>query len=112
MRRIPSFPALRAFESAARLGSFARASEELHLTPSAVSHQIRALERGFERPLFRRANRQATLTADGERLLAGLSDAFDAIEAVCAELKPPAASLKAALAVHCTPSFAAKWLGP
>lgn len=113
MRRIPSFPALRAFESAARLGSFARASEELHLTPSAVSHQIRALERGFERPLFRRANRQATLTADGERLLAGLSDAFDAIEAVCAELSPPpAAALAASLAVHCTPSFAAKWLGP
>lgn len=113
MRRIPSFPALRAFEAAARLGSFARASEELHLTPSAISHQIRALERWFERPLFRRANRQATLTPDGERLLAGLSDAFDAIEAVCADLSPPpATSQAAALAVHCTPSFAAKWLGP
>lgn len=109
MRRIPSFPALRAFETAARLGSFARASEELHLTPSAVSHQIRALERWFGRALFRRANRQATLTADGQRLLAGLSSAFDAIEAVCAELSPPPPS---SLAVHCTPSFAAKWLGP
>lgn len=109
MRRIPSFPALRAFEAAARLGSFARASEELHLTPSAVSHQIRALERWFGRALFRRANRQATLTADGQRLLAGLSSAFDAIEAVCAELSPPPPS---SLAVHCTPSFAAKWLGP
>ena len=109
MRRIPSFPALRAFESAARLGSFARASAELHLTPSAVSHQIRALERWFGRALFRRANRQATLTSDGQRLLAGLSSAFDAIEAVCAELSPPPPS---SLAVHCTPSFAAKWLGP
>lgn len=109
MRRIPSFPALRAFEAAARLGSFARASEELHLTPSAVSHQIRALERWFGRALFRRANRQATITADGQRLLAGLSSAFDAIEAVCAELSPPPPS---SLAVHCTPSFAAKWLGP
>jgi LysR family transcriptional regulator, glycine cleavage system transcriptional activator len=112
MRRIPGFPALRAFESAARLGSFARASEELHLTPSAVSHQIRALERWLGRALFRRANRQATLTADGERLLAGLTGAFDAIEAVCAELGPPPASVASALAVHCTPSFAAKWLGP
>ena len=109
MRRIPSFPALRAFEAAARLGSFARASEELHLTPSAVSHQIRALERNLGRALFRRANRQATLTADGERLSAGLAQAFDAIEAACAELSPPPPS---ALAVHCTPSFAAKWLGP
>ncbi|MCJ2048218.1 LysR substrate-binding domain-containing protein [Methylobacterium sp. J-070] len=109
MRRIPSFPALRAFEAAARLGSFARASAELHLTPSAVSHQIRALERWFGRPLFRRANRQATLTAEGQRLLAGLTHAFDALEAVCAELGPPPPS---SLAVHCTPSFAAKWLGP
>ncbi|MCB4806163.1 DNA-binding transcriptional LysR family regulator [Methylobacterium brachiatum] len=109
MRRIPSFHALRAFEAAARLGSFARASEELHLTPSAVSHQIRALERWFGRGLFRRANRQATLTSDGQRLLAGLSNAFDTIEAVCAELSPPPPS---SLAVHCTPSFAAKWLGP
>ena len=109
MRRIPSFPALRAFEAAARLGSFARASEELHLTPSAVSHQIRALERTLGRALFRRANRRATLTVDGERLSAGLAQAFDAIEALCAELSPPPLS---SLAVHCTPSFAAKWLGP
>ncbi|WP_267425695.1 LysR substrate-binding domain-containing protein [Methylobacterium sp. GC_Met_2] len=109
MRRTPNFPALRAFEAAARLGSFARASEELHLTPSAVSHQVRALERWFERLLFRRANRQVTLTADGQRLLAGLTDAFDAIERVCAELIPPPPS---SLSVHCTPSFAAKWLGP
>lgn len=109
MRRIPSFPALRAFEAAARLGSFARASDELHLTPSAVSHQVRALERHLGRALFRRANRQVTPTVDGARLGAGLSDAFDAIEAACAELSPPSAS---SLAVHCTPSFAATWLGP
>jgi len=86
MRRIPSFPSLRAFEAAARLGSFARASQELCLTPSAVSHQVRALERHLGRALFRRENRQATLTADGERLLAGLSRAFDGIEAACAVL--------------------------
>jgi DNA-binding transcriptional LysR family regulator len=109
MRRIPSFPALRAFEAAARLGSFARASEELCLTPSAVSHQVRALERHLGRALFRRENRQANLTADGERLLGGLSRAFDAIEAACAELMPVSA---ASLAVHCTPSFAATWLSP
>ncbi|MBE7197082.1 MAG: LysR family transcriptional regulator [Parafilimonas terrae] len=109
MRRIPSFPALRAFEAAARLGSFARASDELCLTPSAVSHQIRALERHLGRALFRRENRRATLTADGERLLAGLSRAFDTIEAACAELMPEA---PASLSVHCTPSFATTWLGP
>ena len=109
MRRIPSFPSLRAFEAAGRLGSFARASEELCLTPSAVSHQIRALERHLGRALFRRENRQANLTADGERLLAGLSRAFDGIESACAELMPAGGT---SLSVHCTPSFAAAWLGP
>ena len=110
MQRTPSLHALRAFEAAARLGSFARASEELHLTPSAISHQVRALEKHFGRPLFVRAGRQVLLTADGERLLAALSQAFNIIHAACAELSPPAR--KQDLRVHCTPSFAAKWLGP
>lgn len=110
MRRIPSFSALRAFEAAARLGGFALACEELRLTPSAISHQVRALERHFGRALFVRGSRKVTLTPDGERLLAGLSTAFDALEAACDEFNPPAETQ--ALAVHCTPSFAAKWLGP
>ena len=110
MQRTPSLYALRAFEAAARLGSFARASEELHLTPSAISHQVRALEKHFGRALFMRASRQVILTSDGERLLAALSQAFGAIHEVCAELSPPAR--KQNLNVHCTPSFAAKWLGP
>ena len=110
MQRTPSLHALRAFEAAARLGSFARASEELHLTPSAISHQVRALEKHFGRALFVRVSRQVILTPDGERLLAALSQAFSTIHAVCAELSPPAR--KHDLSVHCTPSFAAKWLGP
>ena len=110
MRRLPPFPALRAFEAAARLGSFAAASEELHQTPSAISHQVRALEAWFERPLFARAVRRVTLTADGARLLAELSVAFDQIEEVCTALRPSAA--RSSLSVHCSPSFASKWLGP
>jgi LysR family glycine cleavage system transcriptional activator len=110
MRRIPSFFALRAFEAAARLGGFSLACAELHLTPSAISHQIRSLERHFGRPLFVRGNRQVTLTADGERLLAKLSAAFDAMEAACAEFERPAET--ETLSIHCAPSFAAKWLGP
>jgi LysR family transcriptional regulator, glycine cleavage system transcriptional activator len=108
--RTPSLHALRAFEAAARLGSFARASKDLRLTPSAISHQIRALETHFGRPLFVRAGRQVILTTDGERLLAALSQAFNIINSACAELSPPAS--KQDLRVHCTPSFAAKWLGP
>ena len=52
MRQLPSFSALRAFEAAARLESFALAAEELHLSASAVSHQMRALEAHLGRSLF------------------------------------------------------------
>ena len=87
MQRTPSLHALRAFEAAARLGSFARASEELHLTPSAISHQVRALETHFGRALFLRASRQVILTPDGERLLAALSQAFSIIHTVSSSSK-------------------------
>lgn len=110
MRHIPGFHALRAFESAARLESFLLASEELHVTPSAVSHQIRGLESYFGRALFVRHNRQVELTADGRRLLGQLTNAFDAIEAACGELTPAPHTQR--LALHCAPSFASKWLGP
>ena len=110
MRRLPSFHALRAFEAAARLGSFVRASEELHITASAISHQVRALEAYFGRPLFAAGSRAKILTEDGERLSVGLVHAFDAIETACAEVTPRAS--ESTLTVHCAPSFAAKWLGP
>lgn len=110
MRRLPSFFSLRAFEAAARLGSFKRAGEELSQTPSAISHQVRALESWFDRPLFVRQTRRVTLTADGRRLIDGLTPAFDRIEEVCGELRPSEQKLE--LAVHCAPSFAAKWLSP
>ena len=58
MRRLPSFSALRAFEAAARLESFALAAEELNLSASAVSHQMRALEAHFGRSLFARRSGQ------------------------------------------------------
>ena len=110
MRRLPPFPALRAFEAAARLGSFASAGGELHQTPSAISHQVRALEAWFERPLFVRSARRVMLTADGDRLLGELSAAFDQIEDVCTALRPVDA--RSSISVHCSPSFASKWLGP
>lgn len=111
MRRIPNFHGLRAFESAARLGSFLLASEELHLTPSAVSHQIRGLEEYFGRALFVRRYRQVELTREGERLFTQIANSFDMIEAACTELLPSTPT-KQRLSVHCTPSFASKWLVP
>ncbi|RZM04083.1 MAG: LysR family transcriptional regulator [Variovorax sp.] len=110
MRQLPSFSALRAFEAAARQGGFTQAGEELSQTPSAISHQVRALEQWFGRPLFTRHVRRVALTDDGRRLLQELSIAFDQIEDACAALRP--AAQRTELAVHCAPSFAAKWLGP
>lgn len=111
MRRLPSFHSLRAFEAAARLRSFAAAADELHLTPSAVSHQVRQLEQHFQRALFLRRARGVEPSPDGARLLRPLSEALDRIEAACDALAPaPGAS--PALAVHCAPSFATQWLQP
>lgn len=110
MRRIPPLARLRTFEVAARLQSFALAAQHLHLTPSAVSHQIRDLERHFGRPLFERSHRRVQATPEGRRLHESLARVFDALEAACAEVLLP--QQDRVLAVHCAPSLAIKWLGP
>lgn len=110
MRRMPNFVLLRAFEAAARLESFALAAQELHRTPSAISHQIRELEEYFGRALFVRANRRVEPTPEARRLLDSLSRVFDVVEAACQEVAlAPEAQV---LAVHCAPSLATQWLGP
>lgn len=110
MRRLPNFVLLRAFEATARLKSFTRAAEELHLTQSAISHQVRELEDYFGRRLLVRRNRTVETTPEGLRLQQNLSRVFDVVEAACNEVSlAPTAQV---LAVHSAPSFAAKWLGP
>lgn len=110
MRKIPNFVLLRAFEAAARLQSFSAAAQELHLTPSAISHQVRELEEVFGVPLFVRAHRRVELAPEGRRLLEGLTRIFDALEASCAEVRlPPSGQV---LTLYCAPTFAVKWLGP
>ena len=66
IRRLPPLNALRSFEAAARLGSFNKAAEELFVTPSAVSHQIKTLEEFLGIELFQRVKRRVELTAPGE----------------------------------------------
>jgi DNA-binding transcriptional LysR family regulator len=110
MRRIPNFVLLRAFEAAARLESFTLAAHELHLTPSAISHQVRELEDYFGRPLFVRRNRRVDVTAEGRRLFLSLTRVLDSMEAACSEVT--LAPREQVLALHCSPSLAAKWLGP
>ncbi len=110
MRRIPNFVLLRAFEAAARLESFTLAAHELHLTPSAISHQVKELEELFGRRLFVRRHRQVEVTPEGQRLYQGLTRVLDALEACCSEVA--LAPQGQVLTVHCAPSFAVKWLGP
>lgn len=75
-RTLPSLHLLRVFEAAGRHGSFKHAAEELHVTPSAVSHQIKSLEEQLGFALFHRANRSLSLTESGREYLAVVEEAF------------------------------------
>src|SRR5579863_5814453 len=84
--RIPPLAALRAFAAVARHGSFARAAEILHVSTSAVSHQIRGLEDSLGSVLLTRARNGAgrtTVTADGAALQREIEQAFTRLAAAC-----------------------------
>ncbi len=110
MRRLPSLNGLRAFEAAARRGSFAAAGEDLHVTQAAVSRMVRLLETRIGFALFERHANRLELTWQGKALLPGLTAAFDSI----ANLTAQVASLSAVpvLTVGVGPSFAMRWLIP
>jgi LysR family glycine cleavage system transcriptional activator len=101
----------RSFESAARHLSFAKAAEELRVTPAAVSHQIRTLEDYLGVRLFLRTGRAILLTEEGRELLPDLREGFDRLESGLARMlrRRGADSL---LTVSIAPSFAAKWFLP
>src|SRR4030095_6282250 len=101
--------ALRSFEASARLGSFNAAAEELGVTPSAVSLQVRRLEEILGRPLFIRGHRSITLSEPGAKLAPGLSDLFAQLEQLLALNFGPEARL---IRVTAMPSFASNWLAP
>ena len=108
--RLPSLNALRAFEAVARHLSLTRAAEELHVTPAAVSHQIRALEADLGVTLLRRVRRDFRLTDAAQAGLPPLREAFDLLgEAV--ELMREGRSDRL-LTISVLPSFAATWLVP
>lgn len=87
-RRLP-LATLYAFEAAARLGSFRTAAAELHVTPAAVSHRIKALEAELDCRLFLRRARGVALTREGERYRERIAEAFALIERATAELDAP-----------------------
>lgn len=109
-RRSLPLSALRAFEAAARLGSFKAAAEELAVTPTAVSHQIRALEAGTGLVLFDRQVRKVTLTEAGAQLYPVLRDGFDTFEATLARLTQR--RTRAQVSISATNAFTVKWLVP
>jgi LysR family glycine cleavage system transcriptional activator len=109
-RRLPPLSALRPFEAAARLESFSRAAEELHITHGAVSHQVRALEEHLGVPLFARHGKRVTLTAAGRIFAERIRAALDEI-ALAAETARPARRDNR-LTVSVLPSFASRWLMP
>ncbi len=109
-QRLPPLNALRAFEAAGRHLSITKAAEELHVTPAAVSHQVKALEDYLGQPLFRRLNRQLLLTDAGQLCLPGVRDGFERLAEAMARLDERKGN--SVLAVSVAPSFAAKWLVP
>lgn len=108
--RLPPLTALRAFEAAARHMSFAKAAEELNVTPAALSYQIKALEADLGTPVFRRLNRAVELTEAGRTLAPGTSDAFGTLSAAWRNAKRLNDS--SVLTVTAGPAFTSKWLAP
>jgi len=108
--RLPSLDLLKGFEAAARLLSFTRAGDELHLSQSAVSRQIQDLETQLGVSLFQRRHRALALTEDGQALYAASAQVLATMRAVTDRLR--AGRGRPTLAVTTTQSFASLWLIP
>lgn len=110
MKSLPPLNALKVFEAAARHMSFTKAADELHVTPGAVSQQIKALEDYIGGRLFRRTKRALLLTDAAQASLPILREAFDKLEEASRILTARGDSKR--LTVSVAPSLAAKWLVP
>lgn len=111
MRRpLPPLNALRAFECAARHRSFRKAAAELHVTPAAVSHQVKSLEDILGVQLFRRVTRGLELTDQARASLVRLSAGFDALAGAVELLR--SSPERTQVRVAAPPSLAGKWLSP
>ncbi len=110
MRRLPPLGTLRAFEAAARHLSFKEAADELGLTPTAISHQVRLLEDYCGEKLFRRRPRPLALSDAGARLFPAIRDGFDVFASALPSLRTEADARP--LRVTTTSAFASRWLVP
>ena len=107
---IPSLDLLQGFEAAARHLSFTKAGEELFLTQSAVSRQIKDLEEQLGVPLFHRRHRALVLTEAGQQFYAAAAQVLTTMRTATSRLR--AQTGKKTLSVTTTNSFAALWLIP
>ncbi len=110
MKRLPPLGTLRAFEAAARHLSFKQAAEELRLTPTAISHQVRLLEEFCGEKLFRRRPRPLALSDAGARLFPAIRNGFDVFASALSSLRTEADAKP--LRVTTTGAFASRWLVP
>jgi len=108
--RLPPLTALRAFDAAARHMSFAKAAEELNVTPAALSFQIKSLEAHLGAPLFRRLNRAVELTEAGVALAPGADEGFQALGSAWRQARRVLDTTS--LTVTAGPALTAKWLAP
>ncbi len=109
MAGLPPLPNLQAFEAVARRHSFALAAAELHLTASAISHQVARLESHLGVRLFERSAHAVRLSPAGESYLSRIAGALGAISAATDDLQQGVSN---SLYVHCSPSLASLWLMP
>lgn len=108
--RLPPLTALRAFDAAARHMSFAKAAEELHVTPAALSFQIKSLEEHLGQAVFRRLNRAVELTEAGRILQPGTQEGFEQLQLAWRAARRSGETNT--LTVTAGPAFTAKWLAP
>jgi LysR family transcriptional regulator, glycine cleavage system transcriptional activator len=110
MRKLPFLNGIRAFEVAARSESFAKAADELHVTSAAVSRMVQLLEQRLDVPLFERKANRLALTAAGRAYQAGLTQLFDQLASLTAQITAMAGSR--VLTIGVGPTFVARWLIP
>ena len=110
LKPLPPLTALRAFDAAARHMSFAKAAEELHVTPAALSFQIKSLEEHLGAPVFRRLNRAVELTEAGRALAPEAQVAFETLSSGWRAAQRT--QDHHSLTVTAGPAFTAKWLAP
>jgi LysR family transcriptional regulator, glycine cleavage system transcriptional activator len=110
----PPLNAIRAFEAAARRGSFAEAAAELHVTHWAIGKQVRLLEEWLGIPLFERRGRGIILTDEGADMLTNVSAAFSLLEEATEKLRRPEVRprISGLVRVNVLSSFALRWLLP